>query len=50
MVIHDISKQIGQRALGKICARWHLAIGIASTNNISLSLCCRVVKNCEDET
>ena len=30
-VIHDISKQIEQRArTGKIFARWHLAIAITS--------------------
>ena len=30
-VFHDISKQIQQRArIGKIFARWHLAIAIAS--------------------
>ena len=36
--------------MGKICGCWHLVIGVTSTNNISLSLCCRVVKKCEDET
>ena len=31
MVIHDISKQIEQGArIGKIFARWHLAIAITS--------------------
>ena len=36
MVIHDISKQIAQRArIGKIFARWHLAIAMTS-NKFSL--------------
>ena len=48
MVIHEISRQLNSARIGKICACKHSARGIISTNNISLSMCSRVVKNCTE--